>query len=162
MNSLVTKVDTASIQPVFLATNDYAMVLQLAQIVGQPMPAPSVPTITKASGVQVQARQSVSPLSQPTFVGSYQTNSLIQIYDQDTGQVVGSGTPNKAGQYTIKFETPLPVGKYQLRARAVDADGHLGNPSQYFTLSIVPPKTPKAAPAVQVGEATPHGPVKAS
>lgn len=162
MNSLVTKVDTASIQPVFLATNDYAMVLQLAQIVGQPMPAPSVPTITKASGVQVQARQSVSPLSQPTFAGSYQTNALIQIYDQDTGRVLGGGTPNKNGQYSIKIETPLAVGKYRLRARAVDADGHLGNPSQYFTLSIVPPKTSKATPAVQVGEATPHGPVKAS
>ena len=162
MNSLVTQVDTASIQPVFLATNDYAMVLQLAQVVGQPMPAPSIPTITKASGVQTQARQSVSPLSQPTFVGSYQTNAQIQIYNQDTGQVLGSGTPNKSGQYTIQIGTPLAVGKYHLRVRAVDAEGHLGNPSQYFTLSIIPPKTPpKATPAVRIARATPHGPVAA-
>jgi hypothetical protein len=162
MNTLVTQVDTASIQPVFLATNDYAMVLQLAQVVGQPMPAPAIPTITKASGVQVQARESVSPLSQPTFVGSYQTNALIQIFNQDTGQVLGSGTPNKAGQYSIKLETPLEVGKYKLRARAVDAEGHLGNPSQFFTLSIVPPKNPpKAAPAAQIAQPTPQGPVGA-
>jgi len=162
MNSLVTKVDTASIQPVFLATNDYAMVLQLAQVVGQPMPAPMVPTITKASGTQVQARNSVSPLSQPSFTGTYQTNSLIQIYNQDTGEVLGSGTPSKAGQYTIQLSTPLAVGSYRLRARAVDADGHLGNPSQFFTLTIVPPKTPsKATPAVEISKATPQGPVTA-
>lgn len=162
MNSLVTKVDTASIQPVFLATNDYAMVLQLAQVVGQPMPAPGVPTITKASGAQVDSRHSVSPLSQPTFGGTYQANALLQIYNQDTGEVVGTGTPEKNGRYAIQLSTPLAVGSYKLRIRAVDEAGHLGNSSQYFTLSIVPPKGhSKAEPAVQIAQATPQGPVKA-
>jgi methionine-rich copper-binding protein CopC len=162
LNSLVTQVDTASIQPVFLATNDYAMVLQLALVVGQPMPAPAAPTITKTSGTQVQSRHSVSPLSQPTFTGSYQANSLIQLYNQDTGEVLGTGTPDKTGRYEVKVDTPLAVGTYRLRVRAIDEAGHLGNSSQFFNLTIVPPKTPPTAtPAVQVGHTTPQGPITA-
>lgn len=162
MNSLVTRVDTASVQPVFLATNDYAMVLQLALVVGQPMPAPMVPTITKATGSQVAARHSVSPMSQPTFTGTYQANALIQIYNQDTGEVLGTGTPSKQGRYEIQVSRPLDVGTYRLRVRAIDEAGHLGNSSPYFLLSIVPPRNPtSASPAVQVAATTPDGPVKA-
>jgi hypothetical protein len=160
MDSLVTKVDTASIQPVFLATNDYAMVLQLALVVGQPMPAPMVPTITKATGSQVGTRHSVSPVSQPTFVGTYQANALLQIYNQDTGEVLGTGTPAKNSQYEIQISKPLEVGTYRLRVRAVDEAGHLGNSSPYFLLSIVPPRN-QASPSVQVARTTPAGPVTA-
>jgi methionine-rich copper-binding protein CopC len=157
LDSLVTKVDTASIQPVFLATNDYAMVLQLALVVGQPMPAPIVPTITKATGAQAGSRHSVSPMSQPSFAGTYQTNALLQIYNQDTGEVLGTGTPAKNGRYEIQISKPLEIGTYRLRIRAIDEAGHLGNSSPYFLLSIVPPRN---SPSASTAAAT-AGPVTA-
>ncbi len=40
VNQLVSQVDTASINPTFLATNDNAYILQLALVIGQQMPAP--------------------------------------------------------------------------------------------------------------------------
>ena len=55
VNQLVSQVDTASINPVFLATNDNAYILQLALVLGQQMPAPRAPTITKGTGHQAEA-----------------------------------------------------------------------------------------------------------
>ena len=63
VNQLVSQVDTASIQPVFLATNDNAYLLQLAVVIGQQMPAPAAPTISKATGHQVNPRVALTPLA---------------------------------------------------------------------------------------------------
>ena len=75
-------------------------------------------------------------------------------------------TRSVPGAPAISLAAVVPLtadsGTYRLRARAVDTEGHLGNPSQYFTLTIVPPKTPpNATPAVQIAKATPQGPVTA-
>ena len=48
VNQLISKVDTASINPVFLATNDNAYILQLGLVIGQQMPAPEHPRSPKA------------------------------------------------------------------------------------------------------------------
>lgn len=155
LNLLATTVNTSNVQPVFLTTNDYASILQLALIVGQPMPAPSVPGIARTSGTRVDANHNVTPESQPTFVGTYQANAVVQILNDETGQILGSDKASRNGQYSITFDVPLEVGTYTLKARAVDELGHQGQLSRPFMLKVV---APKATPAATIGMATPQGP----
>ncbi len=156
LNLLATTINTSNVEPVFLTTNDYASILQLALIVGQPMPAPTAPGIARTSGTRVDAFHNVTPESQPTFIGTYQPNAVIQILNQDNDQVLGSEKSGSNGQYTIKFDVPLEVGTYTLRARAVDELGHQGALSRPFMLKVV---APKATPAAKLGQATPEGPL---
>ena len=52
VNQLVSQVDTASINPVFLATNDNAYILQLGLVIGPANARAPTPTITKGTGHQ--------------------------------------------------------------------------------------------------------------
>jgi hypothetical protein len=133
-------VDTASIRTTFLATNDNAYILQLAIVLGQQMPAPRVPTIAKTTGHQVNPRVSVTPLSNPTFIGSYEYGTTIQMIEAATSTVIGTAVVAKNGQYSLRVSTPLAVGKYHLAVRAVDEVGHISHASRVFGLQVVPPK----------------------
>ncbi|MGO8902569.1 MAG: hypothetical protein ACLQU5_30125 [Isosphaeraceae bacterium] len=140
VNQLVSQVDTASINPVFLATNDNAYILQLGLVIGQQMPAPRAPTITKGTGHQVKPGISVTPLYAPTYVGSYEYGTTIDMVNVSTGQIIGTAIVAKNGQYALHITTPLAVGKYHLAVRAVDEVGHVGHASRVFGLQVVPPK----------------------
>ncbi|HWU38424.1 MAG TPA: Ig-like domain-containing protein [Candidatus Acidoferrum sp.] len=140
VNQLVSQVDTASINPTFLGTNDNAYILQLALVIGQQMPAPRAPTITKGTGHQVNRRVAITPLDAPTYVGSYEYGTTIQIVNVATGAVIGTAIVAKDGRYALHITTPLAVGKYHLAVRAVDEVGHVGHASRVFGLQVVPPK----------------------
>jgi len=140
VNQLVSQVDTASISPTFLATNDNAYILQLALVLGQQMPAPRAPTITKGTGHQQNKRVAITPLYAPTYVGSYEYGTTIQMVNVATGQVIGTAIVAKNGQYALHITTPLAVGKYHLAVRAVDEVGHVSHASRVFGLQVVPPK----------------------
>ena len=140
VNHLVSQVDTASVNPTYLATNDNAYILQLALVIGQKMPAPRTPTILKSSGHQVNPRVAITPLSEPTYTGSYEYNTTIQMVNVATGQVIGQAIVASNNNYTLKVTTPLPVGKYHLAVYAVDEVGHVSHASRVFGLKVVPPK----------------------
>lgn len=140
VNQLVSRVDTASISPTFLATNDNAYILQLALVIGPQMPAPRAPTITKGTGHQQNRRVAITPLANPTYVGSYEYGTTIQMVNTATGTVIGTAIVAKNGQYALHITTPLAVGKYHLVVRAVDEVGHVGHASRVFGLQVVPPK----------------------
>ncbi len=140
VNQLVSQVDTASIMPTFLATNDNAYILQLALVIGQQLPAPRAPTITKGTGHQVNKRVAITPLDAPTYVGSYEYGTTIQMVNVATGTVIGTAIVAKNGQYALHITTPLAVGKYHLAVRAVDEVGHVSHASRVFGLQVVPPK----------------------
>ena len=140
VNQLVSQVDTASISPTFLATNDNAYILQLALVLGQQMPAPRAPTITKGTGHQQNPRVAITPLDAPTYSGSYEYGTTIQMVNVATGAVIGTAIVAKNGQYALHIATPLAVGKYHLAVRAVDEVGHVGHASRVFGLQVVPPK----------------------
>ncbi|QEH35971.1 hypothetical protein OJF2_45290 [Aquisphaera giovannonii] len=140
VSQLITQVDTASVQPNFLATNDSAYILQAAIILGQKMPAPKVPNITKATGTQVNTRVFTSPLSNPAFAGSYESGTVMQMVNVKTGEVIGSAVVSRNGQYALHVTTPLAVGKYTLAVQAVDEVGNVSNASRQFGLQIVTPK----------------------
>jgi hypothetical protein len=140
VNQLVTQVDTASIRPTNLATNDNAYLLQLAIVIGQQMPAPRAPTIAKTSGHQVNPRVAVTPLPDPTYIGTYEFNTTIQMLNTANNEVIGTAIVAKNGQYALRITTPLVVGKYKLVVRAVDEVGHISHASRVFGLQVVPPR----------------------
>jgi Bacterial Ig-like domain len=140
VNRLVSQVDTASIMPTFLATNDNAYILQLALVLGQQLPAPRAPTITKGTGHQVNKRVAITPLDAPVYTGSYVYGATIQMVNVRTGDVIGTAIVGKNAQYALHITTPLAVGKYYLAVRAVDEVGHVGHASRVFGLQVVPPK----------------------
>lgn len=138
LNQLATQVDTASIQPVFLATNDYTLVLQTALAVGKPLPAPSVPQIAVNKGIQVNRTHIKTPESRPQLTGTYEQGVTMQIVNQQ-GAVLGQANTNNSGQYRVRITDPLPPGTYTFYARAED-QGHLSLPSHTFDVKILPPK----------------------
>ena len=144
VNQLVSQVDTASISPTFLATNDNAYILQLALVLGQQMPAPRAPTITKGTGHQQNPRVAITLLADPTYVGSYEYGTTIQMVNAATGAVIGTAIVAKNGQYALHITTPLAIGKYHLAVRAVDEVGHVSHASRVFGLQVVPPKNHRA------------------
>ena len=86
--SLTSQVDTASVQPVFLGTNDNTLVLQTALAIGRPMPPPQLPKIKKNNGIQADTQHIKTPLERPTLVGTYHFHTIIQVVTPD-GVVVG-------------------------------------------------------------------------
>jgi hypothetical protein len=143
LEDLATTVNTSQGLPVFLTTNDYALVLQMTLIVGRPMPAPAVPNIARDSGTQADPRTNISRTPQPTFVGSYESRAQLQIFDDATGEVYGEAQSGTNGRYSITFGRPLDLGTYRLRIRALDEMGHVGQSSGVFTLRIVEPRGPQ-------------------
>ena len=79
-------------------------------------------------------------MSDPTYIGSYEYNTTIQMVNIENGQVIGTAVVAKNGQYALHISTPLAVGKYKLIIQAVDEVGHISHPSRVFGLQIVPPK----------------------
>lgn len=139
VNRLVTQIDTASIQPVFLATNDTTLVLQTALAIGKPLPPPGVPRIAANHGIQVNRTHVKTTEPRPAFTGVYQRGVSIQLVNLQ-GEVLGQATTNNAGQYRVRIAEPLSVGTYTLFARAQD-QGHVGRLSHSFDVKILAPRS---------------------
>lgn len=153
-----------SVNPSFLARNDYALVLQTALAVGRPIPTPTTPTLSVDSGQAVKgAPAGYTHQQNPTLVGTYPSgattegSTTMQVLDE-SGQVVGSGAVDSAGRYSAKITTALPDGTHAFTVRAVDPFGHLSKPSRPFTLKVISrPDTPTAAAQTLVPPGGPRG-----
>ena len=150
---LTSQVDTASVLPVFLATNDTTLVLETALAIGRPMPAPTLPKIAKNNGLQEGSQHIKTPLLHPSLTGSYHYHTGIEVFNSDN-QVVGTDVVHSNNAYKVKISTPLSVGVHEFYVRAVDQIGHLSDVSKVFYIKVVPKKHPDTV----MGEATPKGP----
>ncbi|MDR3634155.1 MAG: hypothetical protein P4L84_10135 [Isosphaeraceae bacterium] len=143
----IAKADAASPNSVYLATNDYSIMVQGVSIIGRPIETPANPVLALGSGVRLKTAGfggTRDPL--PTFVGTYRTGSKV---DPGTrveistlkGEVLGSGTVilggQDAGHYRFTLDQPLQPGINWLRIRAVDAEGHLSTGSSVFAVKLV-------------------------
>ena len=137
LNNWVTQVDTASPQPVYLASNDYSLVLQTALQIGRPMPAPILPKIAKNQGVQANSNHIKTPLKHPALVGTYHFHTHIQIITP-SGEVMGVTNVRKNNNYKVLVTPPLSPGVYQFRIRAYDDGGNLSRVSRLFEIKVVP------------------------
>jgi hypothetical protein len=137
---LTSQVDTASIQPVVLASNDWTLVLETALAVGRPMPPPSLARIKRNQGIQAGAQHIKTPLHHPTLVGTYHFHTTMEAILFDSGEVVGSGVTRRNNDYHVVITTYLPVGVYKMQLQAVDTVGHVSRPSRPFLIKVVPRK----------------------
>jgi hypothetical protein len=135
--SLTSQIDTASVQPVTLATNDYSLVLQTALAIGRPMPPPQLPKIKRNQGIQAGPQHIKTPLSRPTLVGTYHFHTIIQIVTP-AGVVVGQENVHKNNNFKVQITTPQTVGVHEFQLRALDDVGHISRLSKKFLIKVVP------------------------
>jgi hypothetical protein len=154
---LTSQVDTASVLPVYLGTNDYTLVLETALALGRPMPAPAVPKIAKNEGIQVGKQHIKTPLLHPAVVGTYHFHTNILVRTPE-GQIVGNAKVRYNNNYKVRIVTPLAPGIYKFYIQAEDTVGHLGLLSRPFAIKVVP----KKHHGTVVGAATPKGPQASS
>ena len=162
--SSIAYVDAKSMNSSFLAANDYSLVLQTALAVGRVTKTPSFPQLVANNGSKLKSiTAAATRQTTPTMSGIYDAGrsanafTTMQIVDTN-GAVVGSGVVDNSGRYAARITVPLSVGIHELRARAVDVQGHYSNESQgYFRLKILPPRGGSSATATTSFVATNPG-----
>jgi hypothetical protein len=155
--TLTSQVDTASVLPVVLGTNDNTLVLQTALAIGRPMPPPQLPKIKKNNGIQANVNHIKTPLARPTLVGTYHYHTVMQVIDSE-GDVVGAANCRRNNNFVVQITTPQSVGIHEFRLRAEDDAGHQSRISKPFLIKIVP----KTHQTTTVSKSTPAGPLGTS
>ena len=152
----LTRVDTNSPQPTFLATNDYALVLETILGIGRPIQRPTTPVLKANTGLRLNVNDGVTGHPEPTLVGTYSavqnststkvvaSNTSMEIVDAND-KVHGSAPIYNNGDYSVKIDAPLSPGLYTFYVRAVDNQGHMSNFSPPYKLKIIPNKHPLVA-----------------
>jgi hypothetical protein len=140
--------DAKGVDPAYVATNDYALVLQTALAVGRPIQTPTAFSLAARDGVRINnGAAGATHNHTPALVGTYavgatpEGSTRVQAIDAE-GRVVGSASVDNNGKYTITTE-PLADGTYKLRARAIDQFGHVSNPSPAFVLKVTTRQAPR-------------------
>ncbi len=152
------KVDAGGPEPTFQLTNDFAIIAQITQAVGQPMPAPQAPALLKAENLNGNHIPAVTVYHRPTFVGTATPNLEIVIA-LNNGGIIATGKINDIGQYSVKSEWPLPDGFYKVKAYTFN-DGY--NSLQSGPLRLVvrtPPSLAAKFPGPVDSFAVPKGPL---
>jgi len=154
---MTSQIDTASVLPVYLGTNDYTLVLETALAIGRPMPSPTVPKIAKNEGIQANKQHMKTPLLHPAVTGTYHFHTDMEIRTPE-GQIVGEAKVRYNNDFKVRIVTPLSPGIYKFYLQAVDQVGHLSLLSRPFAIKVVPKKHHDTI----VGAATPKGPLASS
>jgi hypothetical protein len=146
MNDLVRN-DTSGPQPVFLATNDYTIVLQTILGIGRPIRRPTSAQLAIHNGTRVGRNFGVTPKDQPTLVGTYDALAEVQVVDaqgnifgtsfvQKNGPTQSSGVAQPNGKYAVTIDRPLPNGIYTFYIRAIDQYGNMSHFSPPFKIKV--------------------------
>jgi hypothetical protein len=126
-----------------VATDDYAIVGEIALEIGRPLAAPLAPNLLGSDHQGNKGKVQITHNSQPSLTGSHIAGTNVQIVDVNNQIVLGTAEVNPTTQvYSVKFNGRLPDGIYTVRVRAEDS-GHVSPPSPTLTFEVITPK-PKA------------------
>jgi hypothetical protein len=134
--------DSTQVGSTIAATNDESMILQIAQIIGRPLVFPDVPSLLGSDHNGTVDKIPITHNHTPSLTGNYAVGVDIQIVNYANNTVLGQAAVASNGVYTVKFNEPLPDGKYTVRTRVEDS-GYLSDPSPKFTFEVVTPPPPK-------------------
>ena len=137
--TMVSQVDTASVLPVSLGSNDYTLTLETALGIGRPMPPPIVPKIKKNEGIQANVNHIKTPLLRPHLVGTYHFHTFIRVVTP-AGIIVGAARVKKNNNYNVQIVVPQSIGVHEFRIQAVDDAGNVGKLSRPIKIKVVPRK----------------------
>jgi hypothetical protein len=161
MNALA-KNDAMGPQPVFVATNDYTLVLQTILGIGPPIRRPQPAQLAIHNGKREGIQFGITPKSQPTLVGNYDAFSLIQVVDTH-GNVLGTTTVKRngatesngqaldSGKYAVTINQPISVGVHTLYVRGIDSFGNVSPLSPFFKIRVLRNRATLGAGAVPGG-----------
>jgi hypothetical protein len=140
--SNLARVDSVSINPVILATNDYAIILQTTLGIGRPILTPTAPQLAPVDVVGGKGSH-LTKVRTPHLVGTYNPGATMVIVDS-TGVILGSGVVAKGGRYSAGVNQILPDGQYTVRVQAIDQN-ETSDPSPPYTFRVVSqaPKVPQ-------------------
>jgi hypothetical protein len=130
-------VDATGPQPTFQLTNDFAIVAQVTQSVGQPLPAPVAPSLFKPQNIGKHGIN-LTVYHRPNFTGTASPDLQIVIA-LTNGGIIATGKVNPNGQFNIKSEWPLPDGTYRVKAYTFE-QGYNSLQSSRLTFDITTPK----------------------
>jgi len=97
--------------------------------------APGAPDMTAASDSGVSPSDNLTHTTTPTFTGTAEANATVTLYDTNGTTVLGTGTANAAGSYSIT-SSALTEGAHTLSVKATDAAGNVSAASSGLNLSI--------------------------
>jgi hypothetical protein len=106
--------------------------------------APSTPDLATASDSGVSSTDNITNVATPTFAGTAEAGSLVQLYDGST--LVGSATTSGTGTWSV-VSSKLGDGAHSISATATDVAGNVSAVSGKLavTTDTVPPSTPLLA-----------------
>ncbi len=87
-----------------------------------PPVAPSAPSLTAASDSGNSSSDHLTNVKTPTFTGTAEANSVIDLLV--SGSVVGTGTADGAGAWTVTAGSALADGSWSFSTRSRDAAGN--------------------------------------
>jgi large repetitive protein len=99
-----------------------------------PPGSPSTPDLVASSDSGRSSTDNVTNDNTPTFVGTAEPGSIVEIVSGTT--VKGTGTADAAGNYTVTVSSPLSDGTYSLTARASDGSGNTSVASGVLEMNV--------------------------
>ncbi|MCX6099578.1 MAG: Ig-like domain-containing protein [Candidatus Bipolaricaulota bacterium] len=112
--------------------------------------APSVPDLAGASDLGESNTDDVTRDSTPTFDGSAESDSTVEVSSSISGSLGTTTAPGGAWTFTVLGSAPLVDGIHNISARATDGAGNVGSWSTVLAVRIdtqVPPAPGDRNPA---------------
>lgn len=101
-----------------------------------PPAAPSAPDMISGTDSGMSNTDNITKDTTPTFTGTAEPNSTVTLYDTDGITVLGTGTADGSGNWTIT-SSALSDGTHIITAKAKDAAGNVSTASGALTVTIV-------------------------
>ncbi|MBK1840759.1 DUF4347 domain-containing protein [Azospirillum sp. YIM B02556] len=97
---------------------------------------PGAPDMTAGSDTGSSNSDNVTSNTTPTFTGTAEPNSTVTLYDTNGTTVLGTGTTDGSGNYSVTVATPLAPGLHTLTVKAADAAGNVSIASSGLAVMI--------------------------
>jgi hypothetical protein len=89
--------------------------------------AVSTPDLTAASDDGTSSTDNMTTITTPTFTGTAPKNTALELVSVNGfSTIIGSGTSNASGNYSIQVSSPLAAGQYSIKARYNSTDYYMG------------------------------------
>ncbi|CAH0240591.1 hypothetical protein SRABI118_02704 [Massilia sp. Bi118] len=101
-----------------------------------PPAVPPAPAFAIDNDTGSSASDGITKLSSPTFKGTAEAGSTVQLYDTDKVTVLGSVTADGAGNWSITPTNPMGSGSHALSVTATDAANNTSGFSATLAVTI--------------------------
>ncbi|WP_313473436.1 Ig-like domain-containing protein [Stutzerimonas kunmingensis] len=96
---------------------------------------PSAPTLDSASDSGTSTTDGITNIHTPVITGTTEANSTVRLYDTDGTTLLGTGTADGSGTYSIATSM-LASGTHLITIKATDAAGNTSPASSGLTVNI--------------------------